>query len=86
VYGPELTLEQDISMVQAKEPQYGTAVVERGTLARERTNAKTVLQPTEKAIYTQPNGVAARRIGQVSAGPYRFLPRTTPSVGMPAKA
>jgi outer membrane protein TolC len=60
-------------MVQANEPQYAAAVAERGALALERTNAKTTLLPTvtyhNQAIYTQPNGVAASRIGQVSGAP-----------------
>lgn len=57
-------------MVQANEPQFAAAMAERGALALERTNAKTALLPTvtyhNQAVYTQPNGVAASRIGQVS--------------------
>ncbi|WP_245536066.1 TolC family protein [Terriglobus roseus] len=65
-----MSLEQAITMVQANEPQYAAAVAERGALALERTNAKTALLPTvtyhNQAVYTQPNGVAASRIGQVT--------------------
>jgi outer membrane protein TolC len=65
-----LSLEQAIAIAQANEPQFAAAVAERRALALERTNAKTALLPTvtyhNQAIYTQPNGVAASRIGQVA--------------------
>jgi outer membrane protein TolC len=65
-----LTLEQAISMAQANEPTFAAAVAERRASALERANAKTALLPTltyhNAAIYTQPNGVAASRIGQVT--------------------
>jgi outer membrane protein TolC len=65
-----ISLEQAIAMAQNNEPQFAAAVAERRALALERTNAKTALLPTvtyhNQAIYTQPNGVAASRIGQVT--------------------
>ena len=68
-----ISLEQAITMVQANEPQFAAAMAERGALALERTNAKTALLPTvtyhNQAIYTQPNGVAASRIGQITGAP-----------------
>jgi outer membrane protein TolC len=57
-------------MAQANEPQFAASVAERRALALERTNARTALLPTvtyhNQAIYTQPNGATASRIGQVA--------------------
>ena len=55
-------------MAQNNEPAFVAAAAERRATALERTNARTALLPTityhTLAIYTQPNGVAASRIGQ----------------------
>ena len=68
--GESISLEQAIARAQANEPQFANAIAEQRALALERTNAKTALLPTvtyhNAAIYTQPNGVAASRIGQVT--------------------
>ena len=65
-----LSLDQAISLARANEPLFAAAEAERRALALDRTNAKTALLPTviyhNQAIYTQPNGVPASRIGQVT--------------------
>ena len=65
-----LTLEQAIALAQVNEPVFVAAVAERRATALERTNARNALLPTvishNLAIYTQPNGVAASRIGQTA--------------------
>ncbi len=65
-----ISLEQAIAIAQANEPLFAAASAERRALALERTSARTALLPTltyhNQAIYTQPNGVAASRIGQTS--------------------
>jgi outer membrane protein TolC len=70
---PELTLEQAIARATANEPAFATARADRDVSRLERTNARTALLPTaiyhNQAIYTQPNGVPASRIGQVTDAP-----------------
>ena len=65
-----LSLEQAIAIAGANEPAFAAAVAEHRALALERTNARTAFLPSvtyhNQAIYTQPNGVATSRIGQVS--------------------
>ncbi len=65
-----ISLEQAIALARVNEPQFAAAEAEGRALALERTNAKTALLPTvtyhNQVIYTQPNGVAASRIGQVT--------------------
>ncbi len=68
-----LTLDQALARAQANEPTFAAARAERDALKLERANARAALLPTATyhngAIYTQPNGVPASRIGQVSAAP-----------------
>ncbi len=68
-----LTLEQAISRASANEPAFAAANAERQALKLERTNARAALLPTatyhNQAIYTQPNGVPASRIGQTTDAP-----------------
>jgi outer membrane protein TolC len=63
-------LEQAIALAQTNEPGFAAASAERRATALERTNARTALLPTviyhNQAIYTQPNGAAASRIGQTA--------------------
>lgn len=68
-----LTLDQAISRAMANEPAFAAAQAERRALTLERTNARVALLPTatyhNQAIYTQPNGVPASRIGQTTDAP-----------------
>ncbi len=68
-----LTLEQAISRAMANEPAFALAHAEQSALDLERTNARVALLPTatyhNQAIYTQPNGVPASRIGQTTNAP-----------------
>jgi outer membrane protein TolC len=68
-----LSLEQVIARAQANEPAFAAALAEQKALALDRTNARVALLPTatyhNQAIYTQPNGVAASRIGQTANAP-----------------
>ena len=68
-----LTLDDAISRAVANEPAFAAASAEQRALALERTNAKASLLPSatyhNQAIYTQPNGVAASRIGQTANAP-----------------
>ncbi|MFN2976485.1 TolC family protein [Terriglobus aquaticus] len=70
---PELTLEQAIVRAMANEPAFAAARADRDVSRLERTNARTAVLPTatyhNQAIYTQPNGVPASRIGQVTDAP-----------------
>ena len=73
-----LTLEQAISRASANEPAFAAASAERQALKLERTNARFAVLPTatyhNQAIYTQPNGVPASRIGQTADAPApRFI-------------
>ena len=62
-----LTLEQAITRASANEPAFAETNAERQVSKLERTNARVALLPTatyhNQAIYTQPNGVPASRIG-----------------------
>ncbi|HEY4356936.1 MAG TPA: TolC family protein [Acidobacteriaceae bacterium] len=66
----KLTLDQAIARAAANEPTFASARAEQQALALERTNAKAALLPTatyhNQAIYTEPNGAPASRIGQVT--------------------
>ncbi|HEV2620414.1 MAG TPA: TolC family protein, partial [Acidobacteriaceae bacterium] len=68
-----LTLDQAISRASANEPAFAAAKAERQIALLERTNARTALLPTatyhNQAIYTEPNGVPASRIGQTTNAP-----------------
>lgn len=68
-----LTLDQAIARAAANEPAFAAASAEQRALALERTNAKAALLPSatyhNQAIYTQPNGVPASRIGQTTNAP-----------------
>lgn len=70
---PELTLEQAIARATANEPAFAAARADRDISRLERTNARVAVLPTatyhNQAIYTQPNGVPASRIGQVTDAP-----------------
>ena len=71
--GPDLTLEQAIARATANEPAFAAARADREVSRIERTNARFAMLPTatyhNQAIYTQPNGVPASRIGQVTNAP-----------------
>ena len=68
-----LTLQQAIRRAMANEPAFAAARAEQRALALEKTNARTALLPTatyhNQAIYTEPNGVPASRIGQTTDAP-----------------
>ena len=68
-----LTLEQALARASANEPAFAAARAEQKALALERKNARAALLPTatyhNQAIYTQPNGVPASRIGQTTDAP-----------------
>lgn len=68
-----LTLDEAISRATANEPAFAAALAEQKALALERKNAKAALLPSvtyhNQAIYTQPNGVPASRIGQTTNAP-----------------
>jgi outer membrane protein TolC len=70
---PSLTLGQAIARAMANEPAFAAAKANREVARLERANAHAALLPTatyhNEAIYTQPNGVPASRIGQVSDAP-----------------
>ena len=70
---PIISLEQAIRLAQANEPTFAAAAAESHALALERTNARVALLPIavdhNQAIYTQPNGVPASRIGQTTGAP-----------------
>ncbi len=65
-----LSVEQVVARAQANEPAFAAAVAEFRALSLERTSARAALLPTatyhNQFIYTQPNGVPASRIGQVT--------------------
>jgi len=72
--GPQtLTLDQAISLATANEPAFAAAFAESQAAKLDRTNAKAAMLPTATyhngAIYTEPNGVAASRIGQTTGAP-----------------
>ena len=68
-----LTLEQAIARAAANEPAFAAAAAEQKATALERKIARTALLPTavyhNQAIYTEPNGVPASRIGQTTNAP-----------------
>jgi outer membrane protein TolC len=68
-----LTLEQAIARAMTNEPAFAAAKAERQALALERTDARAALLPKvtyhNEAIYTNPNGVPASRIGQTAGAP-----------------
>ena len=68
-----LTLERALALAATNEPAFAAASAEQQALALERKNAKAALLPTatyhNQAIYTEPNGVAASRIGQTADAP-----------------
>jgi len=68
-----LTLDQAIALASANEPAFASAMAERGVAKLDQTNAKAAMLPTaiyhNQALYTQPNGVAASRIGQTTGAP-----------------
>ena len=68
-----LTLEQAIARAGANEPAFAAAAAEQKAAALERKIARTALLPTaayhNQAIYTEPNGVPASRIGQTTNAP-----------------
>jgi outer membrane protein TolC len=68
-----LTLEQAIARATANEPAFAAAATEQKAAALDRKIARTALLPTatyhNQAIYTEPNGVPASRIGQTTNAP-----------------
>ncbi len=68
-----ITLEQALSRATAFEPAFVAAAAEQKALALEGKIARTALLPSaiyhNQAIYTQPNGVPASRIGQTTNAP-----------------
>ena len=68
-----LTLEQAIARAASNEPAFAAAAAEQKVTALERKIARTALLPTatyhNQAIYTEPNGVPASRIGQTTNAP-----------------
>ena len=68
-----LTLEQVIARAVANEPAFAAASAEQKALRLERQNAKAALLPSatyhNQAIYTEPAGTAATRIGQTTGEP-----------------
>ena len=68
-----LTLRQAIARAAANEPAFAAAAAESKAAALERRIARGSLLPTatyhNQAIYTQPNGVPASRIGQTTDAP-----------------
>ncbi len=68
-----LTLDQALARAEANEPAFAAAAAESQATALDRKNARAALLPTatyhNQAIYTQPNGVPASRIGQTADAP-----------------
>ena len=68
-----LTLDQALKRAMANQPAFAAARAEQQAQALERTNAHMALLPTatyhNQAIYTEPNGVPASRIGQTTDAP-----------------
>ena len=68
-----ISLEEALRRAEANEPTFAAATAESRALALDRTNARAALLPTavdhNQAIYTQPNGVPASRIGQTTGAP-----------------
>ncbi len=68
-----VSLDQAIARASANEPAFAAARAEQQALALDRKNAKAALLPTvtyhNQAVYTEPNGVPASRIGQTTNAP-----------------
>ncbi len=68
-----LTLDQAIALATANEPAFAAARADRDVAKLDRTNARVAMLPTatyhNQAIYTEPNGVPASRIGQTTDAP-----------------
>jgi outer membrane protein TolC len=68
-----LTLDQAISLATANEPAFAAAQAEMQSAKLDRTNARVAMLPTatyhNQALYTEPNGVTASRIGQTTNAP-----------------
>lgn len=68
-----LTLEQAIGRAAANEPAFAAAAAEQTAATLERKIARSSLLPTaiyhNQAVYTQPDGVPASRIGQTTNAP-----------------
>ncbi len=68
-----ISLEEALHRAEANDPTFAVAAAESRALALDRTNARVALLPTavdhNQAIYTQPNGVPASRIGQTAGAP-----------------
>ena len=68
-----ISLEEALRRAQTNEPAFAAAAAESRALTLDRTNARAALLPTaldhNQAIYTQPNGVPASRIGQTAGAP-----------------
>lgn len=65
-----ISLEEALRRAAINEPAFATAVAQSRVQALERSNARAALLPTaiyhNQAIYTEPNGVPASRIGQTA--------------------
>jgi outer membrane protein TolC len=68
-----LTLDEAISLASNNEPAFAAAQAEMKSAKLDRTNARVAMLPTatyhNQVVYTQPNGVAASRIGQTADAP-----------------
>jgi outer membrane protein TolC len=71
--GQILTLNEAISLATVNEPAFAAAQAEMQAAKLDRTNARVAMLPTatyhNQALYTEPNGVAASRIGQTTNAP-----------------
>lgn len=68
-----ISLAEALQRAEANEPTLAAAAAESRALAIDRTNARAALLPSvldhNQAIYTEPNGVPASRIGQTTGAP-----------------
>jgi outer membrane protein TolC len=71
--GKALTLDESIALATANEPAFAAAEAEMLAAKLDRANARVAMLPTatyhNQALYTEPNGVAASRIGQTENAP-----------------
>lgn len=71
--GQTLTLDEALSLAVANEPAFAAAQAEMQGAKLDRMNARVAMLPTatyhNQALYTEPNGIAASRIGQTSNAP-----------------
>ncbi len=85
-----LTLEPAIARAAANEPAFAAAIAEQKAAALDRKIARTALLPAatyhNQAIYTEPNGVPASRIGQTTDAPAPSFIATMLSSSMRARA